>query len=78
MRASSKAHVEYEVLRYIINKIDFTELEDRMCPKNDKKLELLTKRFNSGANSICEQIQNKIKSRKHKLPKKHPAYEAKE
>jgi len=77
MRAASKAHAEYEVLRYILNNIDLSDLEERMCPKDDAKLELLTKRFNDGANAISKQIDKKIQSRKNKLPKKHVAYEVK-
>ena len=29
-RAASKIHVEYEVLKYLMNNIDLTELEEKM------------------------------------------------
>ena len=39
MRASSKIHVEYEVLKYIMDRIDLSEIEERMCPSGDNVAE---------------------------------------
>ena len=75
MRASSKVHVEYEVLKYLMDKIDLTELEEKMCPSGDKTAE---KRFLDGADSVSSLVNNMIVRRLHRLPKKHPAYKEKE
>jgi len=74
MRASSKVHVEYEVLKYLMDKIDLTELEEKMCPSGDKTAE---KRFLDGADSVSSLVNNMIVRRLHRLPKKHPAYKEK-
>ena len=75
MRASSKIHVEYEVLKYLMDKIDLTELEDKMCPSGD---DVASKRFADGADSVSNLVTNMIVSRLHRLPKTHPAYRGKE
>mgnify|MGYP001352179331 CR=1 FL=1 len=75
MRASSKSHVEYEVLKYLMDRIDLTELEEKMCPSGDKTAE---KRFVDGADSVSVLINNMIIRRLHRLPKTHPAYRGKE
>ena len=38
MRASSKVHVEYEVLKHLMDKIDLSDLEEKMVlrHKGDK------------------------------------------
>ena len=75
MRASSKIHVEYEVLKYLMDKIDLTELEDKMCPSGD---DVASKRFADGADSVSNLVNNLIVRRLHRLPKTHPAYRGKE
>ena len=80
MRATSKVHVEYEVLRHLLTRIDLSELEDKMVNdfKNDKNYETLAKRFADGSDSIASTLINMVNSRLHRLPKKHPAYKEKE
>ena len=75
MRASSKINVEYEVLKYIMDKIDLTELEEKMCPSGDKVAE---KRFKDGADTVSNLVNNMIVRRLHRLPYTHPAYRGKE
>ena len=75
MRASSKIHVEYEVLKYLMDKIDLTELEDKMCPSGD---DVASKSFADGADSVSNLVNNMIVRRLHRLPKTHPAYRGKE
>tara|TARA_R100000908_G_scaffold57559_1_gene33440 strand:- start:193 stop:423 length:231 start_codon:yes stop_codon:yes gene_type:complete len=75
MRAASKIHVEYEVLKYLMDKIDLTELEDKMCPSSD---DVASKRFADGADSVSNLVNNMIVRRLHRLPKTHPAYKEKE
>jgi hypothetical protein len=74
MRAASKIHVEYEVLKYILNEIDLTLLEQDMCPTGDV---VALKRFNDGAESAAALVNNMIVRRLHRLPKTHPAYKEK-
>ena len=75
MRASTKIHVEYEVLKYIMDRIDLSEIEERMCPSGDNVAE---KRFKDGADSVSNLVNNLIVRRLHRLPKTHPAYRGKE
>tara|TARA_R100001509_G_scaffold67007_3_gene37234 strand:+ start:3582 stop:3812 length:231 start_codon:yes stop_codon:yes gene_type:complete len=75
MRAASKIHVEYEVLKYIMDKIDLTELEEKMCPSGD---DVASKRFTDGADSVSNLVNNMIVRRLHRLPKTHPAYRGKD
>ena len=79
MRATSKVHVEYEVLRHLLTRIDLSELEDKMVNdfKDYKKYETLVKRFSDGSDSIASTLNNMVNSRLHRLPKKHPAYKEK-
>lgn len=80
MRASSKVHVEYEVLKYIMDKIDLTELEEKMVlqHKGDQYYTELEKRWKNGVIEIASFVNNKMEKRLHRLPKKHPAYRGKE
>ena len=74
-RAVSKIHVEYEVLKYLMDRIDLEELEERMCPPNDS---VAAKRFSDGADSVANLVNNLIVRRLHRLPKTHAAYREKE
>ena len=80
MRACSKVHVEYEVLKHLMDKIDLSELEEKMVlqHKGDKYYVDLEKRWQNGVNEVASMINNKIEKRLHRLPKKHPAYRGKE
>ena len=57
MRASSKIHVEYEVLKYIMDRIDLTELEEKMCPSGDK---VADKRFKDGTDTVSNLVNNRV------------------
>ena len=80
MRASSKVHVEYEVLKHLMDKIDLSDLEEKMVlrHKGDKYYGELEKRWQNGVNEVASMVNNKIEKRLHRLPKKHPAYRGKE
>lgn len=80
MRACSKVHVEYEVLKHLMDKIDLSDLEEKMVlqHKGDKYYVDLEKRWQNGVNEVASMINNKIEKRLHRLPKKHPAYRGKE
>ena len=58
-----------------MDKIDLTELEDKMCPSGD---DVESKRFADGADSVSNLVNNMIVRRLHRLPKTHPAYRGKE
>jgi len=79
MRAASKVHVEYEVLKYLMDKIDLTELEDKMLLqyKDDDYYESLEKRWRDGTGEVAKLVNNMIVRRLHRLPKSHPAYKEK-
>lgn len=74
-RAVSKIHVEYEVLKYLMDSIDMSELEEDMVPDGD---EVAAKRFADGADSAATLVNNLIIRRLHRLPKNHPAYRERE
>jgi|TARA_R100000963_G_C4634325_1_gene98742 hypothetical protein len=74
MRAKTVSHVEYEILQYVLDNIDITEVEDKMCPVGD---EVAKKRFERGAKSVSQLVGNLVKRRLHKLPKTHREYKEK-
>ena len=76
MRACSKVHVEYEVFKHLMDKIDLSDLEEKMVlqHKGDQYYSKLEKRWEDGVNEVASMINNKIEKRLHRLPKKHPAY----
>ena len=75
MRAKTVSHVEYEILQHILDNIDITEVEDAMCPIDDK---VAQKRFERGAKSVSQLLSNLAQRRLHKLPKNHIDYQEKE
>ena len=75
MRAKTIPHVEYEIFLHVMNEIDILAVKESMCPKGDKHAE---ERFNKGAKSAKQLIQNLIDRRKHRLPEDHMDYEVKE
>jgi len=72
-KAKSQTHVEFEVLKTIVEKIDLSRLKQSMA--TDKVAE---KRFDKGATRVAQLIQNLMNRRTHKLPKDHVDYEVKE
>ena len=75
MRAATIPHVEYEIFQLILEEIDISMLKEQMCPAGDKAAHA---RFEKGAASAANLIQNLIERRKHKLPHDHLDYEVKE
>ena len=74
MRAATIPHVEYEIFNLILEEIDISMLKEQMCPTGDKAAH---SRFEKGAASAANLIQNLIERRKHKLPHDHLDYEVK-
>jgi hypothetical protein len=73
MRAKTVPHVEYEILKHIIENIDILEVKEKMV--ND---EHSATRFDKGATNVAQLIQNLADRRTHRLPKEHVDYEVKE
>ncbi len=73
MRAKTVPHVEYEILKHIIENIDIFEVKEKMV-----KDEHSAKRFEKGATNVAQLIQNLADRRTHRLPKDHVDYEVKE
>jgi len=73
MRAKTVPHVEYEILKHIIENIDILEVKERMV--NDKHSET---RFDKGATNVAQLIQNLADRRMHRLPKDHVDYGVKQ
>ena len=74
-RARSVAHVEYELLNFIGERLYVDDLMQQMIPEGDK---VAKKRFDKGATNISTYLRNMVNRRLHKLPKDHPAYRRKE
>ena len=73
MRAKTVPHVEYEILKHIIENIDILEVKERMV--ND---EHSATRFDKGATNVAQLIQNLADRRTHRLPKDHVDYGVKQ
>ena len=67
-RAQTQIQVEYEALLFIMDNVDFTELENRLVPSNDK---VATTRFNNGILNVRTLINNMAQRRTHRLPSNH-------
>ena len=72
-RAQTVTHVEYEVFDWILHNINVAELHEVMVTD-----EVSEKRFKTGVKQAAKMIQNLAERRKHRLPKSHPNYNAKE
>lgn len=72
MRAVSVSHVEYEILRYILENIDMSNVKDEMV--TDKVSE---KRFTQGGQTVMMLVENLAERRRHKLPTDHEDYQEK-
>ena len=79
MRAKTTVHVEYEVLKAILNSKEIGMVIERtkanMVPVNDDVAE---KRFNNGVQSAAQFMHNMLERRLHRIPKNHPDYRGKE
>jgi len=74
-RARSVAHVEYELLNFIGERMYVDDLMQQMIPEGDK---VAKKRFDKGATNISTYLKNMVNRRLHKLPKDHPEYRRKD
>lgn len=74
MRAASKNHAKYEILKYMMDNIELDEVRDIMC-----KDEHSTKRFEDALNDVKALFERQttgfIRTR---LPKGHPDREEKD
>jgi hypothetical protein len=71
-RATSVSHVEYEILRWIRESIDLTDLEREMCGSD-----VTRKRFKSGMEKIDTYLSNMMDRRRHRLKPTHRDYKEK-
>lgn len=72
-RASSVAHVEYEILKFVRENIDLTSLEGKMVVDGVSR-----KRFASGMEKIDGYLNNMMERRRHRLKSHHVDYKVKE
>ena len=75
MRAKTVIHVEYEILKAILQSKEIGMVIERvkadMVPLNDTAAE---KRFTKGVNQSAQFIRGMIDRRTHRLPLIHPDY----
>ena len=72
-RAQTIPHVEYEVLKEVLNNIPLEDLYDAMVAD-----EASERRFKSGAANVAKLIRNLMVRRQHRLPHNHEDYKQKE
>ena len=79
MRAKTVIHVEYEVVKAILNSKEIgmviEMVKDDLVPVDDEHAE---KRFNMGVKSVSQLFRNIADRRLHRIPKNHPDYRGKE
>jgi hypothetical protein len=79
MRAKTVIHVEYEVVKAILNSKEIgmviEMVKDDLVPVDDEYAE---KRFNMGVKSVSQLFRNIADRRLHRIPKNHPDYRGKE
>ena len=71
-RASSVLEVEYELLRFLRDKIDITQLQDSMAVDA-----VSTTRCETAIGNVCKLLDNMCDRRLHRLPKDHTDYKEK-
>ncbi len=67
-------HVEYELIKHIINNLDLSAVKDAMVPAGDKVAE---KRFNTAGANVKKLFVNMGQRRQHRLPEEHSDYKSK-
>ena len=67
-RAKTQIQAEYEALLFIMDNVDFTQLENRLVPNNDKVAQT---RYNNGILNVRTLINNMAQRRTHRLPRDH-------
>ena len=79
MRAKTTVHVEYEILKAILQSKEIGMVVERvkanMVPIND---EVAENRFNQGIASAGQFIRNMVDRRRHRIPAHHPDYQEKQ
>tara|TARA_R100000234_G_C4990195_1_gene175168 strand:+ start:1122 stop:1352 length:231 start_codon:yes stop_codon:yes gene_type:complete len=75
MRAKTIPHVEYEIFQHILDEIDISIVKESLVPRGDKIAE---ERFEKGAASATNLIENLIDRRLHRLPHDHPDFKERE
>ena len=73
MKAKTVQHVEYEVLKEVLENIPLDDLHDAMVMD-----EVSEKRFKTGAGNVARLIRNLMTRRQHRLPRDHADYKQKE
>ena len=78
MRAKTVIHVEYEILKPILQSKEIGMVVERvkadMVPSTDRAAE---KRFNAGVTSGGQLIRNIVDRRTHRIPQNHPDFKVK-
>lgn len=74
MRAKSVIHVEYELIKHIINNLDLSAVKDAMVPNGDK---VAAKRFNTAGVNVKKLFVNMGQRRQHRLPEEHADFKTK-
>ena len=72
-RAKNRQHAEFEILSFLMDKIDLISLRRRMATDSVSE-----KRFDGAAKNVSKMIDNMIQKRRHYLPEDHVEYEVKE
>lgn len=72
MRAKTIPHAEYEILLYIVEHIDISDILREMG--QDKHS---IKRVQTAADNVAGLLGNMMERRRHKLPEDHVDYEVK-
>tara|TARA_R110002051_G_scaffold75732_4_gene137687 strand:- start:496 stop:738 length:243 start_codon:yes stop_codon:yes gene_type:complete len=72
-RAASVAHAEYEILMHIIERVDLTEVAERMAIDD-----VSTKRVEQAGGNVLVFLENMMERRRHKLKPTHVDYKGKE
>ena len=73
MRAKTVIHVEYEILKHILENVSVGAVRDRMVTDDVSE-----KRFLTGGENVLNLIRNLADRRKNRLPQEHEDYHAKE
>mgnify|MGYP003137264692 FL=1 len=75
-RAKNRQHVEYEILRHMMENIPLTALRRKMAVKGRNATAAKAgERFDNGADNIAVIIDNLMATRRRFLPESHPDYE---
>lgn len=73
MKAKTIPHVEYEILKEVLNNIPLDDLYEAIVAD-----EVSEKRFKAGAANVAKLIRNLMERRQHRLPHDHEDFKTKE